>query len=348
MRTLSRTRRACGETPAHLRRWRRCPWRGAAWRPPPPPRQRPAAPAARAPPRGRLDRPARAPGRRRSPSRSWTRRGGPWRFRATPTPPAWPGTRAPWPACQTKIAHRAGDAQHGHDGGGPARADAKHVVERGGSPSHPPQRVHDAAAAWRSRPGMQPAARPTTKASTAPARMPAREVEDGQDPPGGIAAQVMALAGRARAPAHQGRERGLGETSRSTKPSPKPSAFRTATSAVRSRTAMAMVFPVTSSSVENTTQPMAASRNWMFPICLTNLRRRPSRSACASPRSSSRSGASMALATSTAWSGSLDPHRVPADEPPSCTGARFSSRALLEPELRLVVRGRSPCRWRGR
>ncbi len=46
-------------------------------------------------------------------------------------------------------------------------------------------------------------------------------------------------------------------------------ALSTASSFVRSRTAMAMVFPVTRSSVKKTTEPMARTRNSMLPICFT-------------------------------------------------------------------------------
>ena len=41
--------------------------------------------------------------------------------------------------------------------------------------------------------------------------------------------------------------------------------------AVRSRTEIAMVLPVTSSSVKNTTLPMAMIRNSMLPNCFTQL-----------------------------------------------------------------------------
>ena len=50
----------------------------------------------------------------------------------------------------------------------------------------------------------------------------------------------------------------------------KPTVFSTASSPVRSRTDMAMVLPVTSSRVKNTTPPMAIIRNSMLPICFTN------------------------------------------------------------------------------
>ena len=46
-------------------------------------------------------------------------------------------------------------------------------------------------------------------------------------------------------------------------------AFSTASSRVRSRTAMAMVLPVTRSRVKNTTLPTLIIRSWMLPICLT-------------------------------------------------------------------------------
>ena len=59
-------------------------------------------------------------------------------------------------------------------------------------------------------------------------------------------------------------------TRTSTTRSPKPTVLSTASSPVRSRTEMAMVLPVTSSSVKNTTMPMARIRNSMFPICFTN------------------------------------------------------------------------------
>ena len=58
-------------------------------------------------------------------------------------------------------------------------------------------------------------------------------------------------------------------TSTSTARSVKPTVFSTASSPVRSRTEMAMVLPVTSSSVKNTTLPMATIRNSMLPICST-------------------------------------------------------------------------------
>ena len=53
-------------------------------------------------------------------------------------------------------------------------------------------------------------------------------------------------------------QHGLGSTRASTDASVKPSVFSTASSPVRSRTEMAMVLPVTSSSVKNTTLPMAS------------------------------------------------------------------------------------------
>ncbi len=59
-------------------------------------------------------------------------------------------------------------------------------------------------------------------------------------------------------------------TSTRTNASENPTAFSTASSPVRSRTAMAMVFPVTSRRVKKTTVPMARIRKLMFPICLTN------------------------------------------------------------------------------
>ncbi len=46
-------------------------------------------------------------------------------------------------------------------------------------------------------------------------------------------------------------------------------AFSTASSRVRSRTAMAMVLPVTRSSVKNTTLPIVIMSSWMLPICFT-------------------------------------------------------------------------------
>ena len=49
-----------------------------------------------------------------------------------------------------------------------------------------------------------------------------------------------------------------------------PTALNTASSLVRSRTAMAMVLPVTSSSVKKTIEPIARIRNSMLPICRTN------------------------------------------------------------------------------
>ena len=51
--------------------------------------------------------------------------------------------------------------------------------------------------------------------------------------------------------------------------SPNPSDFSTASSPVRSRTAIAMVLPVTRSRVKKTTEPIAMMRNSMLPICLT-------------------------------------------------------------------------------
>ena len=59
-------------------------------------------------------------------------------------------------------------------------------------------------------------------------------------------------------------------TSISTNRSEKPTAFSTASSRVRSRTAIAIVLPVTSRSVKNTTLPTLMIRSWMLPICLTN------------------------------------------------------------------------------
>src|SRR5690242_6366813 len=50
-----------------------------------------------------------------------------------------------------------------------------------------------------------------------------------------------------------------------------PIAFRTASSGVRSRTEIAMVLPVTSNSVKNTTVPIVTIRNLIFPNCLTQL-----------------------------------------------------------------------------
>ena len=58
-------------------------------------------------------------------------------------------------------------------------------------------------------------------------------------------------------------------TSASTKASENPTALSTASSRVRSRTAMAIVLPVTSKSVKNTTLPMLMIRSWILPICLT-------------------------------------------------------------------------------
>ena len=55
----------------------------------------------------------------------------------------------------------------------------------------------------------------------------------------------------------------------STKSPEKPTAFSTASSRVRSRTAMAIVLPVTRRSVKNTTLPTVIIRSWMFPICFT-------------------------------------------------------------------------------
>src|SRR6266851_4942384 len=49
----------------------------------------------------------------------------------------------------------------------------------------------------------------------------------------------------------------------------KPMAFRTASSEVRSRTEIAMVLPVTKSSVKKTTLPMVRIKSSMFPNCLT-------------------------------------------------------------------------------
>src|SRR6185312_10000992 len=56
----------------------------------------------------------------------------------------------------------------------------------------------------------------------------------------------------------------------STARSEKPIAFRMAISGVRSRTEMAMVFPVTSNKVKKTTVPMLTIRNLMFPNCFTH------------------------------------------------------------------------------
>src|SRR5882672_8859283 len=59
-------------------------------------------------------------------------------------------------------------------------------------------------------------------------------------------------------------------TSISTNRSENPTAFSTASSRVRSRTAIAIVLPVTSRSVKNTTLPTLTIRSWILPICLTN------------------------------------------------------------------------------
>ena len=59
-------------------------------------------------------------------------------------------------------------------------------------------------------------------------------------------------------------------TSPRTRTSEKPIVLRTASSPDRSRTAMAIVLPVTRRSVKKTTEPMDMIRSSMFPICLTN------------------------------------------------------------------------------
>ena len=93
-----------------------------------------------------------------------------------------------------------------------------------------------------------------------------------------------------------------------------PIAFSTASSPVRSRTAMAIVLPVTSSSVKNTMPPMASSRNSMLPICCMKRRRTPTRSACASPTPSCRT-----------------PRRSPWPRP--APGSGFATRTTYQPTM---------------
>ena len=60
-------------------------------------------------------------------------------------------------------------------------------------------------------------------------------------------------------------------TKKSTERFLNPMALRMPSSPVRSRTEMAMVLPVTSSSVKKTTLPIDRMRNSMFPNCFTQL-----------------------------------------------------------------------------
>ena len=98
-----------------------------------------------------------------------------------------------------------------------------------------------------------------------------------------------------------------------TKPSVKPTVLSTASSPVRSRTDMAMVLPVTSSRVKNTTPPMARIRNSMLPNCVT----KPCMNALSDwvrvSKAEFANFASMARATSAAFAPFSQAHHVPAD-----------------------------------
>ena len=90
----------------------------------------------------------------------------------------------------------------------------------------------------------------------------------GRKPPVGSPRSVSALArARPRPPPSRATSTDSAMTSPSTAQSGKPTVLSTASSPVRSRTAMAIVFPVTRSRVKKTTAPMDRIRNSMLPIC---------------------------------------------------------------------------------
>ena len=80
-------------------------------------------------------------------------------------------------------------------------------------------------------------------------------------------------------------------------------AFSVASSLVRSRTAMAIVLPVTSSSVKKTIDPIARIRNSMLPICCTKAAANDASLWVRVSEAEFANIASIALATCGAWSG---------------------------------------------
>ena len=102
------------------------------------------------------------------------------------------------------------------------------------------------------------------------------------------------------------------KTSASTDASVNPTVLRMASSPVRSRTEVAMVLPVTSSRVKNTTLPMANMRNSMLPICSTNEAMNADSDCVRVSQAEFANSSSMALATFTLSDAGGDAHGVPA------------------------------------
>ncbi len=80
-------------------------------------------------------------------------------------------------------------------------------------------------------------------------------------------------------------------------------ALRMASSAVRSRTEIAMVLPVTRSSVKKTTLPMVRIKSSMFPNCLAKYAAKADSVSVLVSNDELANFSSMALATRTASSG---------------------------------------------
>ncbi len=80
-------------------------------------------------------------------------------------------------------------------------------------------------------------------------------------------------------------------------------ALRTASSEVRSRTEMAIVLPVTKSSVKKTTLPMVRIKSSMFPNCFTKYAAKADSVSVLVSNDELANFSSMALATRTASSG---------------------------------------------
>ena len=169
-------------------------------------------------------------------------------------------------------AHRARDAEHGHDGGASSAPRRSAGCRRAGWPSSdPPQRVDDLQPHGRQA-GQEPGQQAHRRARPRPGRERAGATgRSRQHAARGSPWAVTSLASaRPSAPPSAAMSSDSASTRPSTKRSEKPTVLSTASSPVRSRTAMAMVLPVTSSRVKNTTAPIARIRNSMLPICFTN------------------------------------------------------------------------------
>ena len=105
---------------------------------------------------------------------------------------------------------------------------------------------------------------------------------------------------------------------------------------------MAMVLPVTSSSVKKTTEPMARIRNSMLPICFTKAAAKAVSVWVRVSQGELANSASIAFATRSASSGFATRTTYQPDDALASTRALLVEVLVLEPELRLVVLGRVP------